>query len=118
MLEDVFGQVTDTDSALPSHPLQATNNTAEVAYWHALTKVGAIYRLDKHLFVFQDWNSSSEMLQVVLPLMLEPILTVYLVDWYLLPCCMLAPECRRVWSCVYMPSLEGTTRVYPPTNYY
>ncbi|KAF9463495.1 hypothetical protein BDZ94DRAFT_1163969, partial [Collybia nuda] len=43
---------------------QVTNNTAEAAYWYALMKVGAIYHLDRHLFVVQDWNSSSEMLQI------------------------------------------------------
>lgn len=44
-------------------PVQELSNEA-AAYWHALLHVGAVFRLDPYVYVFQDWNAQERMLQV------------------------------------------------------
>jgi len=64
--QDVFERYSidfdDTTSVIT--PLSTTVDATTDAYWYALSHVGAIFRIDKYLYVTQDWNIESEMLQV------------------------------------------------------
>ncbi|PSR75476.1 hypothetical protein PHLCEN_2v9106, partial [Hermanssonia centrifuga] len=40
--------------------------TEQDAYWYALDKVGAIFRLDRFVYVFQGWDKKNNMLEFLI----------------------------------------------------
>ncbi|KAF5378208.1 hypothetical protein D9615_007539 [Tricholomella constricta] len=61
--EDLFGLNLEATEQLPEPPQRPLDN-ADAEYWYALSNVGAIFRLDKYMFVFQNWDATSRMLEI------------------------------------------------------
>ncbi|KAF5384200.1 hypothetical protein D9615_003373 [Tricholomella constricta] len=53
-------QATELPMVVPRVPLESS----DAEYMHALEKVGAIFPISQYIFVFQDWNEVSKMLQI------------------------------------------------------
>lgn len=63
-------QAVDIDFAELLEPLgeaeisDGIQNDAQAEYWYALRNAGAVFRLEKYLYVLQNWNEKECMLEV------------------------------------------------------